>query len=46
MLRVRLMVLVEVVDAGVLEVEDADDLALVDEGDGELGARPRGRLTM
>ena len=33
-----LVVLVEVVDAGVLEVEDADDLAFVDEGDGELGA--------
>ena len=33
-----LMVVVEVVDAGVLEVEDADDLALVDERDSELGA--------
>ena len=33
-----LVVFVVVVDAGVLEVEDADDLALVDEGNGELGA--------
>src|SRR5437879_4392954 len=33
-----LVVFVEVVDAGVFEVEDADDVALVDEGDGELGA--------
>ena len=33
-----LVVLVVVVDAGVLEVEDADDFALVDEGDGKLGA--------
>jgi len=33
-----LVVVVEVADAGVLEVDDADDVALVDEGDGQLGA--------
>ncbi len=33
-----LMVLVVVVDAGVFEIEDADDLAFVDEGDGKFGA--------
>ena len=33
-----LVVFVVVVDAGVLEVEDADDLAFVDEGNGEFGA--------
>ena len=33
-----LVVLVVVVDASVLEVEDADDFALVDEGDGEFAA--------
>jgi len=33
-----LVILVVVVDAGVFEVENADDLALVDERDGELGA--------
>ena len=32
------VVFVVVVDAGVFEVDDADDAALVDEGDGELGA--------
>ena len=33
-----LVVLVVVVDAGVLEVEDTDDFALVDKRDGEFGA--------
>ena len=33
-----LVILVVVVDAGVLEIDDADDIALVDEGHGELGA--------
>src|SRR5882757_9458289 len=33
-----LVVVVVVVDAGVFEVEDADDLAFIDEGNGELGA--------
>ena len=33
-----LVVLVVVVDARVFEVEDADDLALVDERHGEFGA--------
>ncbi len=33
-----LVVFVVVVDAGVFEVDDADDVALVDEGNGELGA--------
>ena len=33
-----LVVFVEIVDAGVLEVEDSDDLALVDERYGQLGA--------
>jgi hypothetical protein len=32
------MVFVVVVDAGVFEVDDADDAAFIDEGDGELGA--------
>jgi hypothetical protein len=32
------VIVVVVVDAGVLEVEDADDLAFVDEGNGEFGA--------
>src|SRR5882757_8605352 len=33
-----LVIVVVVVDAGVFEVEDADDLAFIDEGNGELGA--------
>lgn len=33
-----LVILVVVVDSSVFEIEDADDLALVDERDGEFGA--------